>query len=284
MIRAVGGLSLHALPSPDFPVPSTLRRRLRRRRNSSAKDLYRMTCCQGFLTPSFRNSTLPNLIVFPDRVSTDLHQDPPAETAQCVLGTAIPRDVLAELLGPELDPALRRVRVPASLVAVPETAMHQHDDPIPRKHEIRPARQILAVQAESESQAMCRPADDQLRDRIPALDAGHHLAASRRVHNVHGGVPVLARSVRGGAGGHIVARRPRPIRGCQGGVQLVRIGEVGADAFGPLLDPVDEELREIAANARSAGWGVDLGRSCGRETEHVRAFILPAGDAEAAAG
>ena len=35
------------------------------------EDLYRMTCCQGFLAPSARNSTLPNLVVFPDRVRID---------------------------------------------------------------------------------------------------------------------------------------------------------------------------------------------------------------------
>ena len=35
------------------------------------EDLYRMTRCQGFLTPSAKNSTLPNLVVFPDRVRID---------------------------------------------------------------------------------------------------------------------------------------------------------------------------------------------------------------------
>ena len=33
--------------------------------------LYQGTDCQGFLTPSARNSMLPNLVVFPDRVSID---------------------------------------------------------------------------------------------------------------------------------------------------------------------------------------------------------------------
>ena len=33
--------------------------------------LYRRTCCQGFLTPSARNPVLPNLVIFPDRVSID---------------------------------------------------------------------------------------------------------------------------------------------------------------------------------------------------------------------
>ena len=35
------------------------------------EDLYQIPCCQGFLTPSARNSILPNLVVFPDRVSID---------------------------------------------------------------------------------------------------------------------------------------------------------------------------------------------------------------------
>ena len=34
-------------------------------------DLYLMTRCQGFLTPSAKNSTLANLVVFPDRVRID---------------------------------------------------------------------------------------------------------------------------------------------------------------------------------------------------------------------
>ncbi len=33
--------------------------------------LYQHTNCQGFLTPSSRNSLLPNLLVFPDRVNID---------------------------------------------------------------------------------------------------------------------------------------------------------------------------------------------------------------------
>lgn len=35
------------------------------------ESLYRMPRCQGFLTPSARNSIVPNLVVFPDRVSID---------------------------------------------------------------------------------------------------------------------------------------------------------------------------------------------------------------------
>lgn len=35
------------------------------------ENLYRWTDCQGFLSPSSRNSMLPNLVVFPDRVTID---------------------------------------------------------------------------------------------------------------------------------------------------------------------------------------------------------------------
>ena len=35
------------------------------------ESLYQLPNCQGFLTPSARNSILPNLVVFPDRVSID---------------------------------------------------------------------------------------------------------------------------------------------------------------------------------------------------------------------
>ena len=37
------------------------------------ESLYQLTNCQGFLTPSARNSILPNLVVFPDRVGIDPH-------------------------------------------------------------------------------------------------------------------------------------------------------------------------------------------------------------------
>ena len=54
-----------ALDSPDVsstpPAPT----------QQLGEDLYRKTCCQGFLTPSAKNSILPNLVVFPDRVSID---------------------------------------------------------------------------------------------------------------------------------------------------------------------------------------------------------------------
>lgn len=33
--------------------------------------LYQSTNCQGFLTPSAKNPVLPNLVIFPDRVSID---------------------------------------------------------------------------------------------------------------------------------------------------------------------------------------------------------------------
>ena len=33
--------------------------------------LYQHTSCQGFLTPSAKNSVLPNLVIFPDRVKID---------------------------------------------------------------------------------------------------------------------------------------------------------------------------------------------------------------------
>lgn len=35
--------------------------------------LYKHTNCQGFLTPSAKNPVLPNLVIFPDRVSIDRH-------------------------------------------------------------------------------------------------------------------------------------------------------------------------------------------------------------------
>lgn len=75
----------------------------------------------------------------------------------------------------------------------------------------------------------------------------------------------------------MAARRPRPNRGWLGGVRLVRVGDVRADASRLFLEPVDEELRWRAANTPRAGWDIDAGSSCGRETEHVLVLLAAVG-------
>ena len=71
--------------------------------------------------------------------------------------------------------------------------MHEHDGSIAREHQIGTPRQVLAVETKPESKAVREAAYYHLRDRIPAPNAGHYLAALRSVYDIQ--VPV-ARSDR----------------------------------------------------------------------------------------
>jgi len=48
----------------------------------------------------------------------------------------------------------RRAPAPGAVVPVPETAMHQHDAPTGRHHNVRFARQVGAMERESATQSV----------------------------------------------------------------------------------------------------------------------------------
>jgi len=86
---------------------------------------------------------------------------------------SVPINIPPTLLLPEL--CVGRGSNPAvpTAVHVPETAVDKDHLAMTRQHNIRRARQLSPMQAESVSHAMNRPAHDDLRLRVPATDARH---------------------------------------------------------------------------------------------------------------
>ena len=67
---------------------------------------------------------------------------------------------------------------------MPEAAVHEYGDSMPRENEVGTSRQILPMEAESEARREEGLADDDFRLRVPSSDAGHHPASRRWVDNV----------------------------------------------------------------------------------------------------
>lgn len=71
---------------------------------------------------------------------------------------------------------------------MPKTAVHEDHFPESRKNNVRTARQILAMQAESVAQAMDQTAEDEFWIGIFASDTPHVGAPLVRAELVHGGL------------------------------------------------------------------------------------------------
>ena len=56
---------------------------------------------------------------------------------------------------------------------MPEAAMHEHNRAVFRQHDVRPARQILPVQAEPKPHGMQDPADRQFGGGVLSTDRRH---------------------------------------------------------------------------------------------------------------
>jgi hypothetical protein len=63
--------------------------------------------------------------------------------------------------------------------------MDEHNGPVLRKHEIRIAGEILAMNAKAQSHAMCRFADGDFGRSVLAPNATHHPTADFRRNNVN---------------------------------------------------------------------------------------------------
>lgn len=68
--------------------------------------------------------------------------------------TGIPCDVLSEFLLPEAFTSARRCGVTAAWMPVPEAAVNENAEPVTGKHQIRPPRQPLLVEAIPEAVPM----------------------------------------------------------------------------------------------------------------------------------
>lgn len=118
-------------------------------------------------------------VAFPD------DNDAPAQAAEGFFIATIPGNVLSEFPGPEVNSGLGSVGVRAFKMSVPETSVHEDHGAMPRKHKIRAARQIFAMEAESEAQSMGDATDGDFWSGVSALDGGHHRTSPFGVHNVH---------------------------------------------------------------------------------------------------
>jgi hypothetical protein len=70
-------------------------------------------------------------------------------------------------------------------VAVPKTAVNQHDPAPGRKHQIRNSGQIPQMQSESKTHAMDKTPDRDFRLRVLAPDASHESASFNFRQDVH---------------------------------------------------------------------------------------------------
>jgi hypothetical protein len=120
-----------------------------------------------------------------------------------VFGLALPDDQAiptAILKGPEVSrvssPVARQFRPPvfasasrhtafaACSVLVPKAAMNEDNFAMPCQHQVRPSREIPAVQAESKSESMHELTDGKLRSHVLAPDPPHVFAPSPRIEVV----------------------------------------------------------------------------------------------------
>lgn len=82
--------------------------------------------------------------------------DTPTESLQRPRVPAITLDIAPELGVPERDSRFRRVSETASTVAVPEAPMYEDRCTVLRQYDVRPSREIVAVQPKSETRAVQR--------------------------------------------------------------------------------------------------------------------------------
>lgn len=108
--------------------------------------------------------------------------------------TPVSLHVALELGGPEIDIAGRRRAPLASLVPMPETAMHENNSSARREDEVRTPGKLRRMQTVPEPGAMQGPAQEVLRLRVGASDTGHHARPGRGIDYIDQGCqPVISR-------------------------------------------------------------------------------------------
>jgi hypothetical protein len=103
--------------------------------------------------------------------------DAPAQVDELLRHPAIPGDVGRELGLPELGSRLGVGAATTSFVPVPEAAMNEHRHLMFRKYEIRPARQIGAMQPKPQAASMGQTPHCQFRTSVLPPDAPHQSAS-----------------------------------------------------------------------------------------------------------
>lgn len=105
----------------------------------------------------------------------------------------IARHVPAELCLPEIRVSFRICAIFASRMAMPEASVHKNNCFPLRENDVRLARKIFAVKAESKSDTMKNRTNLDLGRRVPAPDAAHIPTSSGLIESIHGTIPTLER-------------------------------------------------------------------------------------------
>lgn len=105
-------------------------------------------------------------------------QNPPTGLLQLRLLFQVTLDRSAELFLPELRAGLRRGRIGASFMPMPEAAMDEDDGPVLRENDVRFPRQVRNMQLETEAFPVEQAAQHQFRFCVLTPDTGHVPAAA----------------------------------------------------------------------------------------------------------
>lgn len=111
-------------------------------------------------------------------------KDAPAKIAEDTEYVTVARDIRSELFLPEAGTRCGRCSTEPAAMAMPETAVYEQHHPASRKHDIRPARQILSVKSEAVAHRVEKAPDDQLWAGVPPLDRPHVAGALFRGQHV----------------------------------------------------------------------------------------------------
>ncbi|RKQ70573.1 hypothetical protein BCL74_2521 [Oceanibaculum indicum] len=108
---------------------------------------------------------------------------PPVFEESCANG-AVSSDVRIELRPPELRPSCRYGRVAATLMSVPEAAMHEDHGAVLWKDKVRSAVNLAEMKPEAETARVQCPPESQLRLGVLSPDPRHHPGTGLLVHDI----------------------------------------------------------------------------------------------------
>jgi hypothetical protein len=139
---------------------------------------------KNWLTQSPQHAIkLSREILRPPRFAFPNHYNAPAEVSELSQDALITRLVPIKLGGPELAIRFGSVSEPASGMPMPETAVNEDSGAVPRKHNVRFARQVAAMQAKSIAESMQHRSDDAFRRRVSTCNS-RHVPASALLGNI----------------------------------------------------------------------------------------------------
>src|SRR5581483_1770393 len=112
-------------------------------------------------------------------------RDPPAECGQCPSLFQVPLTVALDLVAPEVRVGARKLEIPASLVPMPEAAVHENHRVVLLDDNIGTTWQTSVVQAKPEPSSKKGLAHQDFRLRVLPADALHHAGTGRAVDDIH---------------------------------------------------------------------------------------------------